>query len=80
MNIEYDVKVPMPRQRPDGFAAAFKDFYESGHYNAKIEYDDVGTAKRAQKAMCMVREYIGIMDVVITRQQHVLYLVRENRT
>lgn len=74
--ITYDVKVP-PKCADNGiYVSDFRDFYESGHENACIEYKDTDTAMKAQKSMCMLRNREGIYDAVVTRRKNRLYLVR----
>lgn len=77
MTVEHDVPVPMMRQRPGGFTAVFKDFLESDHETMKITYDDVDTAKKSQKTMCMARDSLKAYNVTITRRQNMLYLIRD---
>lgn len=74
--ITYDVKVP-PKCADNGiYVKDFRDFYESEHGNACIEYKDTDTAWKAQKAMCMLRNREDIYDVLLTRRKNCLYLVR----
>lgn len=76
-NVEYNVKVRANRIRRAVHSNVFRDFYESDKQNAKIEYDTIEDATKAQKAMCMLVDRYQILDVVITRKQNILYLIRK---
>lgn len=78
MKVNYDVKIP-PKY-PGRYAKEFKEFYESEHANAKWEFEDIDAAKKCHSAICMFASRNKIHDLVVTRRENVLYLIRSEAT
>lgn len=75
MKVEYDVAIPHKEQgKPH--AAAFWDFYNGNHINARLEFDDIEEAKRCTQSLCMLLSRRKIFDVLMTRRRNVVYLIR----
>lgn len=78
MKVEYDVKVPHNTYGKAPYAEAFYEFYESGHENAKLEFENAQKALNCQKAVLTLLSRKRIYDVIVTRRQNVVYLVRSD--
>lgn len=58
------------------YSSAFRDFYNSGARNMRLEFDDEDGAKRAQSSMLNLMSRNRIHDVFARRRGKVLYLER----
>lgn len=79
MQIEYDTKVPKKHYKLSVYTEKFLEFYKSSCQNMKFTCESVAEAKRAQKTLCMVTSRKGIHDIILTRRENVLYVIRSGK-
>ena len=78
MKIEYDVDVPHNTYGKAPYASVFWKFYESEHKNTRMEFNTVKEAHACQKAICNLLTRNKIYNVIITRRENAVYLIRSD--
>ena len=76
MEVEYNVRMPRS-YRANEKADAFWEWYESENENVKFTFEDIYTARNAQKSFLNILNRNNIFDVIVMRRKNAVFLVRD---